>query len=42
MKVNKQRMETGNLYTCDNRIDGTETSAGYFIPIYVGELATSG
>src|SRR5438445_634244 len=31
-------MLNDNLYTCSNRFDGDEKSAGYFLPIFVDDL----
>ena len=38
IKVNKEKMADGTIYSCENRIHGDPTETGYFIPIYVGEV----
>lgn len=40
VKVNTQKIKDDTIYTCENRIHGDPHSAGYFIPIYVGEVGS--
>jgi hypothetical protein len=35
---NKEKIDDGSIYTCENREKGDPHSPGYFIPIYVGEV----
>lgn len=38
IKRNNEKIQDGSIYTCENREHGDPHSAGYFIPIYVGEV----
>lgn len=42
IKYNEEAKASGNLYTCEERTDGDETSPGYFMPILAAEIAEEG
>ena len=39
IKSNTKKIEEDTIYKCENRIHGDLYSTGYFIPVYVGQVA---